>query len=106
MRAETRKAIAAGGPRRPGRRFSAEARAVLARFASEQIAAGRPVAAVTRELELSIATLGGFTRARPSFVPVEVTPEARSSITVRGPHGLVIEGLDVGAVAELLRRLA
>lgn len=45
----------------------------------------------------------------PTFTPVEVldsAPPVRSTLVVRGPAGLYIEGLDVDALAELVRRLS
>lgn len=44
----------------------------------------------------------------PRFVPVSVVADVTTpaQIVVHGPGGVRIEGLDLGAVAELLRRLA
>ena len=106
MRAEVRKAMAAAGEKRPGRRFPEAAKAAMARFASEQLANGHAMAAIAHELELSVATLRRWTGSRPAFVPVELAPQVGSPITVRGPQGLVIEGLSLEQLVELLRRMA
>ena len=106
MRAEVRKAMLAAGAKRPGRRFPEAAKAAMTRFASEKVANGQTLAEVARELELSVATLNRWAGSRPAFVPVEVAPQGVSSITVRGPQGLVIEGLSMEQLAELLRRIA
>jgi hypothetical protein len=46
----------------------------------------------------------------PSFALVEVVEATKASperaITIRGPGGLYIEGLDLDTLVELLRRLA
>lgn len=44
-------------------------------------------------------------RDAAGFRPVQVVAPMRT-LTVRAPHGVVIEGLDVDDVAELLRKLS
>lgn len=106
MKIEVRKAMAAGGVRRPGRRFPENAKEVLIRYAAEQRAGGRTTASIARALGLTAATLTTWSAARPSFVPVTVMSELSGGIVVRGPCGLVIEGLDIDGLGRLLRALS
>jgi transposase-like protein len=98
-------------PPGPRRRFPPELRAELAVYARERLAQGVSQARVASELGVSaptVARLGG--RAAPrALVPVRVVEDdapPRVAITVRGPCGLVIEGLDVAGVAALLREVS
>lgn len=105
MTAEVRKAMAAAGARRAGRRFPAEARRTIVRYAQERIAAGCPKEAVARDVDLTAVTLSRWLVETPAFVPVAVTSPAAGPLVVRGPGGLVIEGLDLAGLAALLREL-
>ena len=106
MTAEVKKAMSAGGVRRPGRRFPENARAVLVRYATEQRAGGLTTASIARELGLTVATLVAWLTPKSSFVPVTVVPVQPGGIVVRGPHGVTIEGLDVDGLGRLLRLLS
>lgn len=44
-------------------------------------------------------------RAKAQFRRVEVVAPPRREVVVRGAHGVWIEGLDIDAAAELLRKL-
>lgn len=44
-------------------------------------------------------------KSKPRFRQVEVLTTPRSTVTVHGPRGIRIEGLDVGGLAELIVRL-
>lgn len=70
----------------------------------------RSLASLARELDIAPQTLKRIvTRAAAPLVPVRVvarSSRASSALVVRGPCGLVVEGLDMGGVAELIRALS
>jgi hypothetical protein len=74
-------------------------------------AAGAATSTVAGELGLGGGTLErwaaeSWEHGGPVFVPVQVEPAAPPAIVVHSASGLRIEGLDVAALADLLRRLA
>lgn len=107
---ELKKAIAALSPLKQRRRYSPELRAEVLRYARTAIAAGRARSAVSKELDIGEPTLARFLKARAAsgFQQVRLveSPEPRTTISVKGPCGLVIEGLTPSDLAELVRRLA
>jgi len=110
-----RTAVAKLGPRGQGRRYpEALKRDVLAYLAARH-EAGRGLKTTSVELgipERSIKLWSSAPRpsGRPAFVPMVVTPLAAERpvppIVVHAPGGIRIEGLDVSALADLVRRLA
>ena len=67
------------------------------------------ISSLARALDMAPQTLERMaSKARTSLVPVRVTanPATRSALVVRGPSGIVIEGLDLNSVAELIRVLS
>lgn len=100
--------VAPPGPRR---RFPPALRQEMASYVRERLAQGASKTQVAAELGVSgptVARLEART-ATPALVPVRVVEEqepARGTVTVRGPYGLVIEGLDVAGVAALLRAVS
>ena len=106
-----RDAVRRAGCRGPGRRYPAELRRRGAEYLRARQAAGAPLSAILRELGMRRETLAGWAvppepEARPRFVPVTVMEAPAGRIVVHGPGGVRIEGLDVAALADLLRRLA
>ena len=90
-----------------GRRFPPEVRAAVERYARRRTAEGATNLAVARELGVSAPTISrALARQSRMFVPVRVVPEAAAPVIVRGPCGVVIEGLDVAGVAKLLVELS
>lgn len=71
---------------------------------------GASEAAAAAELGIPALTLSRWRRAAaaPRFLPVVVEPAVAASpqLVVRGPCGLLVEGLDLDGLAQLLRRLA
>lgn len=68
---------------------------------------------MARELDMAPQTLQRIVAAEavPIVLPVRVVKSrrpapSRSALIVRGPSGLVVEGLDVSGVADLIRALA
>ncbi len=105
-RAETLRArVAEGGPRRPGRRIDATTRQEVIEYAREQLRNGSSLAAIARDIDISPFSLGRWLEA-PGFVAVEVCDPEPGTVVVKGPFGLLIEGLSLSQVAELLRSLA
>ena len=58
------------------------------------------------ELGLPLDMLYRWCRNAPGFRPVQVLADSASTLTVHGPCGLRIEGLNLGSLADLLRRLS
>jgi hypothetical protein len=98
--------VRAAGPRTRGRRFGAAAKTRIAAHVRERRAAGERLSAISTELGIPEETLSRWCRRPSGFVTVEVQSQRASALVVRGPRGLVIEGLDLDQVAELVRRLA
>ncbi len=103
------------GTRGVGRRYPEEMRREALAYLAERRRGGGGVASAASELGLRKQTLKLWAAApRPTgnatFVPMAVVadaaaPPAPAAITVHA-RGLRIEGLDVAALADLLRRLA
>ncbi len=100
--------------RRRGNVYPAELRRDIESYLRDRLEDGGSPHAVARELRISQTTLKRWTlQARrdpgvPHLRPVSVLPAPPSfagPISVGGPCGLRIEGLDLDAVAELIRRL-
>ena len=84
-------------------------------YARERRAQGASRAQICREVGISSPTLvrlltaesGTLRRVRVAAdTASEVVPPALGSLTVRGPGGIVVEGLDIASVAALVRELA
>lgn len=100
--------VAPPGPRR---RFPPALREEMASYIRERLAQGASKTHVAAELGVSAPTVArlGARPATRALVPVRVVEEqepARWTVTVRGPYGLVIEGLDVRGVAALLKAVS
>ena len=96
--------------RGPGRRYPASMRQKAEDYLRARRQAGVPVGLIARELGLGGGTLARWARRRRSvsaaFVPVRVAAAAVGGFIVHAPGGLRIEGLEVVALADLVRRLA
>lgn len=108
---ELKKAIAALSPIKQRRRYPAALRAQVLRYAKSAIATGRSRTAICEELDIGEPTLTRFLKVRPdpTFQRVRVVdqpPERPAQVSVKGPCGLVIDGLSVAELAELVRRLS
>lgn len=112
---EIRAAIRKLGPRGKGRRYPEELKRDVLAYLAERRRMGRGLTATSAELGIPERSLKIWSSApRPSSVPSFIAmtlagaPELRpaSSIVVHTPGGVRIEGLDVAALADLLRRLA
>ena len=105
-----REAIRKWGKRGLGRRCLAELKRQGEAYLRARHAVGAATSAAARELGLRRHTLESWVgpaslERPPLFRPVSVTEGPAWSVVVHGPAGLRIEGLAVGGVAELLRRL-
>lgn len=98
--------VRAAGPRTRGRRFGEAVKARIAEHVRGRRAAGERLSAIATELGIPGETLSRWCRRPSGFVTVEVQSPRSSTLVVRGPGGLLIEGLDLGQLAELVRRLA
>jgi len=114
MRNELRTALSELGPRGRGRAYPKGLLEKVLTYTVARRRQGAKLVEVAAELALSDQTLSrwlGEKRASTKFVPVVASPTAPpasiapSKIVVHAPRGLRIEGLDVVAVAELVRRV-
>ena len=131
---QLRAEIAALGEVKHLRRYPLELRRRIAKHALRRKAAGESQAAIAKSLDMSDPTLSRYVsadsvgsaterrpRARPrsatvgTLIPIAVTPDDGGRhvwshedrrVVVRGPSGLLIEGLSIGALAELIARVA
>ena len=111
----TRRAIASLGPTKHLRRYDATLRSSLAELVRAH--PEHSVASLARELDMAPATLQRIVAsAAVPIVPVRVVramrprtmmlPAETAPLIVRGPFGLVVEGLNLSGVADLIRALA
>jgi transposase len=110
VREELKQELSKLGPRGRGRAYP---RGLLEKLLSYTVARrrqGATILEVASELGMSFRTLGrwlGERKATAGFERVRVVaaPRAAAVIVVHGPRGLRVEGLDLAAVAELVRRV-
>lgn len=111
----TRRAIASLGPTKHLRRYDATLRSRLAELVRAH--PEHSVASLARELDMAPATLQRIVAsAAVPIVPVRVVrakrprtrmlPAETAPLIVRGPFGLLVEGLDLSGVADLIRALS
>lgn len=97
-------------PKGPARRIPAGLRRQIARYTRRRLAEGAPRGAIASEIGVGAPTLVRVLREEeaPGFVPVRVTKAVPSTppLTVRGPAGVTIEGLDIEGLVALLRGLS
>ena len=114
MRNELRTALSELGPRGRGRAYPKGLLEKVLTYTGARRRQGAKLVEVAAELALSDQTLSrwlGEKRAPTKFVQVVAAPTAASApivapaIVVHGARGLRIEGLDLAAVAELVRRV-
>jgi hypothetical protein len=106
--------VAAQKQRRRGKVYPAELRRDIESYVRDRRATGRSLHGTAQDLGLSQTTLvrwklqarrdPGLPQMRPVSV-LPMPPTFTGAISVSGPRGLRIEGLDLDAVAELIRRL-
>ena len=111
VRDELKEELSKLGPRGRGRPYPKGLLQKLLSYTVARRRQGATIVEVASEVGISFRTLGrwlGERKAAGGFERVEVVaaPRAASSvIVVHGPRGLRIEGLDLIAVAELVRRV-
>ena len=105
---------AARRQRRRGKVYPAELRRDIDSFVRDRLAAGGSLYATAKELGLSQTSVSRWRRQGrldpgvPHLRPVSVLPmppTLAGAMSVHGPRGLRIEGLDLDGVVELIRRL-
>lgn len=107
-----RSAIAGLARRKKDRRYPAGLRQQVVAYARRRMAGGASAAAVCAELDIGEPTLTRFLAARSkqlSFKQVRLlgpidTP--RAAPLVRGPCGVIVEGLSLNDVVHLVGRLS
>jgi hypothetical protein len=106
---ELRRAVKRLGRRGPGRRFPDALREKLIKYLGARREAGGRLREIAVEVGVNWRTVGRWLKpsaAIERFCPVEVVvPPPVHRAVVRGPYGIVVEGLDLGGIAELIRRL-
>lgn len=98
----------------PRRRYPPALLGRIEAYARTRCAQGVSKAQICREVGISSPTLvrllsaeaGTLRRVRVAGDTVAEREPASASLTVRGPGGIVVEGLDVAGVAALMRELA
>jgi hypothetical protein len=114
MRNELKTALSELGPRGRGRAYPKGLLEKVLTYTVARRRQGAKLVEVAAELALSDQTLSrwlGEKRASTKFVQVVAAPAAASmpitapAIIVHGARGLRIEGLDLAAIAELVRRV-
>jgi len=97
-------------PKGPGRRIPPELRRLIGRYAQRRIAEGASRVQIVSEVGVGD---GAIVRAlegerAEALRPVRVVSQSTSApeVTVRGPAGLTIEGLDVEGLVALIRALS
>lgn len=117
-----RRAVAALAPGAQ-RRYPAELRTQIADYARGRFGAGKTMTWVANELGIGYPTLSAMLDTKTPVRPVRVVsqagveprgepggrpvgPEAPPNISVRGPNGLVLEGLSIQDAVILLRALS
>lgn len=112
--AKIRAGVATLGARGQGRRYPEALKREVVAYLTARRKAGRGLKTASVELgipERSIKLWSSTPRpsGKPAFVPMVVTAPAAErttpEIVVHGPGGIRIEGLDLAALAELVRRL-
>lgn len=96
------------------RRYPARLRARIVEYCRDRLQEGVSLTSVSSELGVSYPTLSRLLKEpeRPRLRRVRISaPQAaasdvRAAVVVRGPSGIVIEGLDVAGVAALVRALS
>jgi transcriptional regulator with XRE-family HTH domain len=108
LREELKKALIELGPRGRGKVYP---KGLLEKVLSYTVARRRQGARlidVGEELGIGFKTLSRWLRGKSKprrFERVEVVAAPARALTVHGPRGLRIEGLDIDGVAELVQRL-
>jgi len=113
MREELKLELSTLGPRGRGRPYPKGLLEKLLSYTVARRRQGAKVVEVAAELGMNFQTLARwvgqkrtvkrFDRVEVVAAPVAAAPRA---LVVHGPRGLRIEGLDLGGVAELVRRVA
>src|SRR3954466_1058912 len=113
MREELRVELSALGPRGRGRAYPKGLLEKLLSYTVARRRQGASIVEVASEVGINFRTLARWLGARKTgrcgrvevvAAPVATAPAVAPTIVVHGPRGLRIEGLDLIAVAELLRR--
>jgi transposase len=110
VREELKKSLSVLGPRGRGKPYPKGLLDKLVSYTVARRRQGATLVEIGAEVGISWKTLGRWLsggKGKPRFHEVAiVTPRAVApAIIVHGPRGLRIEGLDLGGVAELVRRL-
>jgi hypothetical protein len=91
------------------RRYSRELRERIVAYAVTRRASGADLESLGVELKVPWRTIARWCaesrKPSRSFRRVDVVMKASSAPTVHGPHGIRIEGLELTALADLIRRL-
>ncbi len=110
-REELQKALATIERRGRGRPYPRPLLEQLLAYTVARRRQGATLLTIGQELGMSWRTLARWVSERaatsehgPAFQPVQVASR-RPEVVVRGPRGIVIEGLDLEDIAELVQRL-
>jgi hypothetical protein len=91
------------------RRYGSELRVQILAYAVDRKAHGADLETIGAELDVPWRTIARWCavsrKQGRSFRRVEVVAKTSPGFTVHGPRGVRIDGMDLDAVAELIRRL-
>jgi predicted transcriptional regulator len=108
-REELRQVLAKLGPRGRGKRYPKDLLTRLAAYGRARREQGATMFEIGSELGVTHRVVERWLREAGKmkrFRRVQIIGELpKQRVTVRGPHGLVVEGLDIAALADLLRKL-
>jgi hypothetical protein len=106
-REEIREAVLALGEQGRGMVFPKQLREQILSYAEPRIEAGQKLKQVAEEIGIKWYTLGRWRseQRQRGFRRVQLDVEPSRKVTVFGPCNVRVEGLDLAAVAELIRRL-
>ena len=111
VREELKRTLSELGPRGAGKRYPKGLLEKLLSYTVARRRQGATLVVIGEEIGMSWRTLArwlGGRKSRARFERVEVIEPVSAAVRpliVHGPRGVRIEGLDVGGVVELLRRL-
>jgi len=104
---ELRQAIEKLEGRGRGKRYPTELRDRILGYVEARISDGVTLEKIGEEIAMSWRTLSRWrSERRGGFKKVEVAVETKKTVTVHGPCGVRVDGLDLDETAELIRRLS
>ena len=106
---QIRRAVEQVAERGKRRRYGRELRDRILAYTVERKARGADLETIGADLDVPWRTIARWCatsrKENRSFRRVELIAKGRSGLTVHGPQGIRIDGMDLDTIAELIRRL-